>query len=505
MCFKIIKMKSINKTLLFVVALSLLTGCKKFLNVVPIDNQSGNNYWLTKGDVEKFTNGVYNTFRAKTCLSGSFFSTFDLRAGGIAGSPAFIGQLATNNIKTLMASSSWTSGYVFRNIAVWDEFYDVVQTANILYAQVDQVPDPNFSAEERKRYKAEAVFMRNLSYFFMVRLYGDVPYYTEPFNQKQLGRMPMLTVLKNCIEDLEAVKNDLPWTYEESSKIGVRAMRGSAIALLMHMNMWIAGFEEQGNENMYYKATADLGKELIEDNMGSYQLLTLSTENTKAIFKGKTKESLFDIVQSVNYNEVFSTTASISDLLSHYPYRGTPTTTTSQAYYRKDFLDKIYFDAVPDRRKEVWFENMRDEKGTFQLLKFINVYNSGGQSVRNDDSRIVFRLADAILLTAEANAALTEDVEAQKYLNMVRLRAGAPDVKLTGRALQDEIFFERERELLGEGHLYFDLVRSKKILDPNYCLNPISVSDFNSGGWTWPIDESALTNSPSITLNQFWR
>lgn len=498
-------MKIINKVLLVVTAFIILTGCKKFLNVVPIDNQSGNNYWLTKNDVEKFTNGVYNTFRAKTCLTGAFFSTFDLRAGGIAGSSAYIGQLATNNIKTLMTTSQWTSSYTFRNIAVWNEFYSVVQTANILYAKVDEVPDTRFSTAERKRYKAEAVFMRNLSYFFMVRLYGDVPYYTEAFNQKALSRMPMLTVLKNCIEDLQAVKEDLPWTYEESSKIGVRAMRGSAIALLMHMNMWIAGFEEEGNKNGYYKATADLGKELIEQNQGSYKLLSMTTEDTKAMFKGKTKESLFDIIQSANYNEVFSSVANISDLLSHYPYKGSPSTIASQAYYKRDFLDKIFFDAVPDLRKDVWFENMRAENGTFQFLKYINVYNSGGQNVRNDDSRIVFRLADAILLAAEAHAALKEDVAAQGYLNMVRLRAGAPESKLTGRPLQDEIFFERERELIGEGHLYFDLVRTKKILDPNYCINPISVSDFNAGGWTWPIDPSAQTNSPAITLNQFWR
>lgn len=498
-------MKIINKVLLVAIALSVVTGCKKFLNVVPIDSQSGNNYWLTKDDVEKFTNGVYNTFRAKTCLTGSFFSTFDLRAGGIGGTPAFIGQLASNNIKALMISSQWTSSYTFKNIAVWNEFYGVVQTANILYAKVDEVPDTKFSVDERKRYKAEAVFLRNLSYFFMVRLYGDVPYYTAPFNQKQLSRMPMLTLLKNCIDDLQAVKDDLPWTYTEPSKIGVRAMRGSAIALLMHMNMWMAGFEEEGNKHLYYQAAADLGKELLEQNQGSYKLLSLTTEDTKAMFKGKTKESLFDIIQSANYNEVFSSVANISDLLSHYPYKGSPTEIASQAYYKREFLDKIFSDAVPDLRKEVWFENMRAENGTFQFLKYINVYNSGGQNVRNDDSRIVFRLADAILLAAEACAALKKDITAQGYLNMVRLRAGTPESKLTGRALQDEIFFERERELIGEGHLYFDLVRTKKILDPNYCINPISVSDFNAGGWTWPIDPSAQVNSPAITLNQFWR
>jgi hypothetical protein len=46
--------------LLFLFAGSLLlSGCKKFLNVVPVDNLSGNNYWQNKKDVEAFTAGIY--------------------------------------------------------------------------------------------------------------------------------------------------------------------------------------------------------------------------------------------------------------------------------------------------------------------------------------------------------------------------------------------------------------------------------------------------------------
>src|SRR5690606_24975940 len=167
------------------------------------------------------------------------------------------------------------------------------------------------SSEARNAsYTAEAVFMRNLAYFFMVRLYGDVPYYTEAYNSDPLPRTSMLTVLENCIADMKAHYQNLPWTYDDPSVIAVKAMRGSAIALMMHMNMWLAGFTE--NDALpYYRETADLGKEIMEQNDGAYELLPLS--RTKEIFKGRTKEGLFEIVQNLNFGETFHLSAPFSD------------------------------------------------------------------------------------------------------------------------------------------------------------------------------------------------
>ena len=496
------------KKLIYIALLAGLSvstpGCKKFLNIVPTDNLSGNNYWQTKKDVEGFTNGLYQSFRQKTAQTGAFFPAFDLRCAPAGLSTSlYIVQLAKNDLRGLAASSAWTSNETnFKNITVWKGFFDIVQAANILYSEVDKVPDPAFSDADKKRYKAEAVFMRNLSYFFMVRLYGDVPYYTNAFNEKPLPRMPMVTVLNNCIADLTAVKNDLPWTYDDPSLVGIRAMRGGAIALLMHMNMWAAGFDEI-NKVKYYTAVKTLGAELTSTS--NYQLLPLSVDNTKKIFKGRTQESLFEILQNSNYGETFATAASFSYFFSHYPYSGNATTTTNRVYFTEKFMDLIYSDAVADGRKDIWFQNRTAQDGSFQFTKFINVYTDASQYVINDDDIIVFRLPDALLLTAEAEAELGEESEALRYLNMVRNNANATPIQSTGDNLKDDIYFERVRELMGEGQYFFDLVRTKKIMDAKYCFNVMSVSDFNARAWTWPIDPSALLNNPSMTLNTFWR
>ena len=66
--------------------------------------------------------------------------------------------------------------------------------------------------------------MRGLAYFFLVRNFGDVPYYTDAYHQEPLPRTNMVTVLKNIAADLNQILVDdpdvtcLPWTQYSSDK-----------------------------------------------------------------------------------------------------------------------------------------------------------------------------------------------------------------------------------------------------------------------------------------------
>ncbi|MNM69462.1 SusD family protein [compost metagenome] len=497
---------------LFILGASLgLGSCgKDFLNITQIDKLTGNNYWTRQADVDQYMGGIYSTFREATMTNIFFPASGDLRCAPTNRTSAtsgagrdYISLLRQNDLNAIMSRTSEDVSnnfayFRFPRITQWNNFYKMVQNANIVIYQLENKDMPFLNEDMKKTYKAEAVFLRSLAYFFMVRLYGDVPYYTD-VNTNPLPRTNMFTVLKNLSADLDATYKDLPWTYDDPSVVAVKAMRGAAMTLNMHINMWIAGLGTD-DKTVLYQKVADLGKELMEENGGAYALLDLS--RTKEIFKGRTKEGLFEIVQNFNYGESFHLSASYSDYVLHAPNK---VTTKSYIYYDPKFMEKMYPPTEDDQRKVYWFDkDIYSTNGDFQCLKFSNVFMEEGEDNNPDDNQMVFRYPDPILLRAEALAELGKDEEARTVVNVIRTRAKAAPIRDSGDDLKDAIWWERVRELLGEANFFYDLVRTKKVIDSEYTSAPMSVAAFNSGGWTWPIDKSARTNNPYMQLNNYW-
>ena len=493
------------------------SACKKFLDVKPLDKLSGNVFWQSRSDVESFTSDQYANLRNKFTSTSFIPATGELRSGYIL--PTILNnsnsvgeknirlvytQFAANNLKTntgvLSSTQAW-NGLGFDSITKWYEFYSVIQGANILYERVNNGV-PGLSGDDKKRYQAEAVFLRCLTYFFMVRLYGDVPYYTKAYQQAPLPREKAVSVINQCIADLKANLDDLPLVYPDPALRAVRATKGAALDLLMNMNMWNAGFDN-GNKLKYYQETADLGSELIGSNV--YQLPPL--DNFSEVMKGRSNEGIFEFNQSINYESAPNFRAFFGEMMLRYPNKNSGTdNSSSHAYFRADYLLRLYPAGIADKRKDLWFDNsMFSQDGNFQLLKFKG--NLASNQSSPEWGLIIFRFAEAILLRAEALAELGgQDAEAIKMLNMIRRRAVAPDyIGIGGQDLKNAIFNERCKELMGEGHLYFDLIRTGRILNPQWTLNSLSADQFARGGWTWPIDVSALYNNPYMKLNEYWQ
>ena len=90
--------------------------------------------------------------------------------------------------------------------------------------------------------------------------------------------------------------------------------------------------------------------------------------------------------------------------------------------------------------------------------------NIGDQNLTNPNNYRSIRFADVLLMAAEAfNRGQIDDTKAQTYLNMVRVRAFGNtnnNSSSTGTPLTDAIYEERRLELMGEGHRFFDLIRT---------------------------------------------
>jgi starch-binding outer membrane protein, SusD/RagB family len=514
---------NMKKYTAFTVLILLCLGqisCKKFLDVKPLDKLSGNIFWESRSDVESFTSDLYAGLRNKLTSTSFLPATGELRSGFIRATTVnntnsdaekkirlVYEQFAKNNLKTstgVLSSSQLWNGIGLSSITTWYEFYSVIQGANIMYDRVGKGV-PGLSAADQSKYQAEAVFIRCLTYFLMVRIYGDVPYYTKPYQQDPLPRTDQVSVMNQCIAELKSNLNHLPLVYPDPAMRAVRATRGAGTDLLMNMNMWNAGFDKT-NAAKYYQETARLGDELAGSN--SYELLPLA--DFSQVMMGRSAEGIFEFNQSINYEAAPNFRAFFGEMMLRYPNKNAGAdNNSSHAYFRADYLLSLYPAGIPDLRKDLWFDTfMFSQDGNFQLLKFkgnLLASGSGGGGIPEWDL-VIFRYAEAILLTAEAKAELGLEAEAIILLNKVRTRAAAPGYNGPGgQHLKDAIFKERCKELMGEGHLYYDLIRTGRITDPLWTLNPLTLDQFNRGGWTWPIDVSALYNNPFMKLNEYWQ
>ena len=530
-----------------VLSCMFLYSCQKFLRVDPIDKLTGNNFYKNRGDLELALNGMYRLLYQKYTLTNTAGATGEFRAGDVIPKPGpgdfgnriwnykyiellggrplgFSGKRdAKDGLKAaLFNTDNQVPEFKISTLTNWDDYFKVIQAANILVSKLEEGV-PGLTNEEKNRFEGEAKFLRNYCYFFMVQLYGDVPYYSDAYFKDPIPRENFVSVLNKCIADLNTVKDRAPWAFTDPSQRGVRAQRGAITVLLMHMNMWNAGFDA-ANQNKYYEATAKLGDEIIQSK--AHRLYPL--KEWTLVIKGRTEESLFELFQSINYNERPNIIAPFVDAFLHYPYRQPAWMHEySNAVFSKEFVDMAFPIKGQDGREKEWFERLdaltlgvseappivqaEQPHYRFNLLKFAkNKFLTADDVVTRDDANpdntfLIYRYADAILLHAEALAELGREPEAIASYNIVRSRALAPGYTGGGgQDLKDAIFRERTIELLGEGHRYFDLIRTKKISNEQWTKNPLTSDQFQRGGWTWPIDGAALNNNPYMTLNSFW-
>ncbi len=121
---------------------------------------------------------------------------------------------------------------------------------------------------------------------------------------------------------------------------------------------------------------------------------------------------------------------------------------------------------------------------------------AGDLNLTNPNNYRSIRYADVLLMAAEAYSNLNNTAKAQQYVNEVRRRAFGDlnhDITSNGNALIQDILEERRREMFGEGHRFFDLVRTGQAADaiPGFAadkneLFPIPFEEirFANGNWT---------------------
>jgi starch-binding outer membrane protein, SusD/RagB family len=498
-------MKSFNFKLLGLAGTLLVgaTGCEhKLLDQVNPNLPTTASFWKNSDDAVKGSTACYAGLQGLGMYRRWLNFAFDLRDDtGFSQSPW--GELAdfTHFVQT---------NYNFEvSRDIWRDHYRTIFRCNQV---IDNVPTiAGMDAALQKRVVAEAKFLRALSYFNLVSLYGNVPLpLTSTVDLSVVA--PQATeaqVWAQVIKDLQEAQPDLPATYS-GNDVG-RATKGAATTLL-------------GKAYMQNKRWADASAQFAQViGSGTYRLTNAYNDNFRHTSENNS-ESIFE-VQFSDVNKGGNDAGGGPDATSSQggqrsQFWGVPGFGFNDGEVRpwvvREFLQEATATGTRDPRLAATvFYNRRDQAqfptalptDADTLAYGVGFLTRYGRDARNRarvywrkyqtdyyrafedfDSPInqrVMRYADVLLLQAEALNEQGQTSAAVPLINQVRQRPSvnlAPlGTGLSQAALRTQLMHERAAELTGEGVRWFDLQRWG-LLDTQAGVDQLKArdSDFTS-------------------------
>ena len=477
-------MKKIFENILILTALiSLLNGCTKFLDEKPQTEIGSTVFWKSEDDIKAgiaaMYDGIQSIFDNNYTLYGDA-RTDEVRVGQYGNI-----SYGMNGLTAGITGSDWTN------------FYVTIQRANLGIKYIPLVKEKyqsGIAQEAINHYLAQCYTTRALCYFWLIRLWGDVPVWTEPYEDINMSpdkaRTPRDIIVDTLIQkDLERAA-----TLSNPSLNNVfEANIGATYALAMDVAMW----------KKDYTAAVDWYNKLLA--LDTYSLEPAATWKNLFIAPASTKGAIW----SVFWDWTVDGGADVSTLIG--------AGNTNSDFEVEDSVWNYWTTTPADIRgsQTIDFNNDWHDK----ILKFYapNLDAKGNQLYPNGaEANILFpiyRWADVVLLRAEAANKLNDPVTALDLLNQVRTRAGVETYRADSldnqEIMEDAILAERKLEFFMEAKRWFDLLRTDKVIE---VMDPIlkqrqAETESPEVGWgdprtiLWPIDGNVLNANTKLEQN----
>lgn len=463
-----------KKILIPIVILLLLQSCSSdLLNTSPEATKVTSQFYADASQIEQGINAVYGTLQ----YTGQYQQAM-----------LIIGEIPSDNTyDEVPANDSFTYGeFDFFTIqpnnsliaSTWKDNYIGIQQANIILNRIDAIQDMAQATKNNRI--GEMKFLRALMYFNLIRVFGDVPLVTKEttnvndyFGQ---GRTPVSDVYAFIEKELKDAIPLLPAATTQKGRVTKAAALGILGKVLITENKY--------SDALPYLSQIDgLGYSLLSDVSKIFDVT--NKNNTEIIFDVQFASGINGNSEGSPAFQLFSPSGTVAGAKGH----NLPTKEIYNLYAGNDQRKSAYIgltsNGIPYTKK---------------IVKTSNVIADGGSNI------VVLRLADVYLMMAECYAKANDLSNANGYLNKIKARAGIANVNLASQqALLAEIDKERRLELVGEGHRWFDLVRTGKavqVMTQHFASTPgYSTATIDQHNLLMPVPQGQINTDPAIKQN----
>ena len=423
---------SVKHIAVLAVLLISLTACEGFLDTVPTSSVVDKNAMVTLADAGVACNGLYTPLKYYT-LYGTYIP--------------YMGDLRADNIYPRMSDGTGASIYTWQYESsqnsyfgtFWENYYNVIMRCNTFIENIDACEATSSGDIAAKNdYKGQAYAIRALCYFDLARLYGQT------------------------------------YTFDNGASLG-------AVLITEPIGPKEARIPRSTVAETYAQVLADLAKakELLSDdtNLGHFNYWAARLLEARVyLYMGRFSEAL----------------AAATEVINNSPYRMVSGDEYANYWGREgdkesvlELLVSVLGDIDPDggfytMYHNLWFDDPNSGASLIPTLKWRNLFKDTpndvrGQMIQYDDPETgakksgeywlrkfigprVMRITEAYLIAAEAALQTGDTGSASRYLNAVRKRADATAADVT--ATKELIQIERQKEFIGEGHRFFDVMRT---------------------------------------------
>ncbi|RZK78327.1 MAG: RagB/SusD family nutrient uptake outer membrane protein [Pedobacter sp.] len=502
----------------------LAGGCKKALDINSTRVVNEVNYWNTLEDARAGIMGVYGLTRSALADNNGYWIYGDMRMGSFD-SPI------RQDLKAVIKNDLNASYPLIKELSNWRRFFAIVNAANIFLERIPEVKanDVRYTQNNMDVDIAQVRFLRAYAYFYMVRIWGDVPFLTTSRDGsfENVARSNKDAILEFVQNEMLASALVLPYRYSvndiqqpgnyynefDSRWNGALIRKLTAYGMLANVAAW------QGKYTDVIKYSNIVITDYQKAAMGYTNTGFLTSRN--GFFYDKRNEHLLAFGFVWGHQDA-SFTGNIESLVLAEPVvnKAIP-----DAYIPKDSILTIFketndarfnIDTTGVTHSQAYFTNFLGRYPIFSKIKVMQDGSTDPTFRIFSSSIVVSRLEDITLLRAEAYAALGENVNAINDLNTIRQLRYNVDNRgqqnesastylaydpVRNGAVIDAIFLERQKEFMGEGMRFYDQVRYNKIKGTNAAFMNL----INTGGIYWPISRDLIAQNPLLTQNSYWK